>query len=1666
MVYQYSFGDKYQKNEELKQLQKAKIKNYQDTYIDESLAQKTTSIKTGYPTLASGVISSLVVADASAENIKKTVIEQEKINAQNNKDFATTPNEVYQMAGTAMIGKAFGLVGQGIKSGTDEFMGGVKRLLRFSLQSWETLAEETISRTLRTNIMMTGELEQELQNQGLTEKESARIGKVYNALGFTPLVQADRRAVTNAIGKIIARNDFGVPDKFNESMIMKMRQEAGGSSLEQVLNIISNEQNLDTNQFLGSFKNIPDIYKRLGVKGVSEAYDRLTGTGFLDAGIAREQSIKLKEANLYNDRNITQGRYVSDAVLGIQNERIDFWVSGILDAAILMVTDPANLLGKTNKALQTANKTLDKIKKAQKAGNLENATEFASQIMREDTSKEVIDLIIQYDGPDKFIKLVQANKDPIFALKLFDSNVADDVYKASEEAVLTGTNWNGPSFNGTKIIPDWLNNKTYKALRKKQAEDPQSVIGSFLPQLDVNLENATETLEALINYGTLAKVETKVLNDTAVDLTRALQKNEYGKAQKILLKDFYGSLIKQYSKNNKTSQSYNLWADKKIASFRGQNIAYTVGEGPATRAIKRIGTAGGKEQIFDIPLPYQTGQRTFQFTDYREVKRIVNTIDQTLSRPIKKIGRYTEETFGVGTPLGQMSKSMDNFISDLDLRMPKKFEQTVDKTWDYQMAWSTAMLPTRAAYPFKLVGEGTLRAYLYGFDTPLNSIGTYSEYLLSVPEDITGKAFKTSKWSNRQLQEYLEKAVGNSKTKISGPQAQKNVFTENFDKVTYTDEALFLGENSADNMNRIVESLRIQYSGMWQDDITKDLADYMVNNKSMRELAERFWNGDKQKQWQDYIISLDADVVPTNVDEVLQELTAYQSHIISLSGGNKELLESFSTGVYKNINMRSYDRRLTENLAVVKKGIKEMIETSGEKRPIDVPTPRKLSEARSYEDFLEEMGQSGFNTWQDALWYWAGSVEANAIRIPYYKQLYYRSIAADFLIADEKALGIIVKRMDTLPKAIKKELLELHPELKKSTKELSSLVAKNNLEKISIEAIDARAQISAFNESTRIFYNLSQKGQVADSLRFVFPFLEAFKEVGFSLLKGARQKPDAITKTSHAIQTGRRDGIVYKDPLTQDDYVAVPMPNWVANRWLGGGADKLNAYITVPLSGFNLIGATLLPGIGPVMGVAIGAFSGTFKKMFGRDTYKLIVPYGTPIEDIEELGPDGIPTLLGNIFVPGYLKSILSGTQIALTGELKSMLQEDSIAGRALDSAKIVALNETKSLQTEEEFANFDQQVIDMTMSRLFIEGILKGISPSPTRLLFETEFDIEGKDVQEQFKPLVENVLDGMDLGKVKTEDAKKYVSLGILSLFYSELQKDMVDEYGVTDGEFFAWLTFSRMTGIKSLADIENLTSAAILKEGKYKSSAGKLPRTKQELSFKDANPDVVNKYQETYLYLMDDIHEKGDLENTLFFEQLKKDDIVAIDPALFLIESQEFLYDVCYEQATKLYRNDNSVEARNAKNKVAIFCEESFPLGTGETEINYQKLLNREVKEEKTLASRWATKMNELEDMAKDTSLSSYPVHNSLQKYFINRDVALFALSTESETLTYPENKLKLEKQLRTGRSDVAQQKREELRQLANILVSENPEFYIVYDEVLSFEIQYNKNYEFGE
>ena len=1716
MTYQYLYGDSYKTFDEKRKLERAQIKKYQDLYITPEVANKATAIKESDPTLSPGVISSLAYVDATAEDVQIASLEQAKINAQTHKNQITqvpsslaTPN-----VQTALIGKPFEIIGEGMEEGWSLATEGFRRTIRGIFQTWAAGLEELYQRKVRANIMLTGELEQTLQDEyNLTPEEAQKIGKAWQLAGLltpqqnrpgTTLRNPDtgeeltaeeikelrkkfpgapiptqesefnyRNSLATSIGKLLVKKEFGIPEEFNQQKQQKAYKDAGPSSLEVVLRKISEEAELDTDDFI---QNIPEAYKRLGVKGVTEIYDEMTGTGFISAGPAEDEANRLKEANLYGGRTITAGRYISDAVLGIENERADFWVSGLIDAAALIFLDPTTYVTfggakgvQAGKKLKTANKTLSKLKELQKAGEVDDALEIARNFMKEDTSQAVMDVILDYNGPDKFLQLLKANKDPDFALKLFEAENYDDILKAVEDSTFNGTNWNGPSFNGTKIIPDWLNNAAYKAFnnfRKNPSPDePLSAIGKYLPEQEVNLENLTETLDAFVNYGVLAKVEKGFLNDTALKLTKELQKKNWYGAQKILIKDFYGHLAKKYAKNRETVKSFDLWADNTLKRFREQNVAYNAGDGKTLRTAKRVGFGAGEEKFFDVPWSYQLMERTFYFTPFRDVKRVVNTIDQALSRKIN-VG---VNKFGDDTAIGRMLKEADLKVKDIDLSLPKAYTAGSDKLWSAQMAWSTAMLPSRVAYPMRLTLEGWIRGFLYGFDSPVNAPFSYLDTLFFQKTDLLGKAFKTGGWSKRQLQDGLQKAVGNRRIKDVGPKGQKKIQFEDFYSQFYGDEIF---ENS-DLMKRAVESLRIQYSGMWQDEITQLAADYLINNKSIKELAERFWTGDKKELWKNFIRTLEADIMPRNLNDIQNEIKGLQNHINYLTGGNTELIESFATGVYKGIDMKSLNRRASENLKEVTKGIEKMLKEAGDLRPTDIPTPRALFESSSYKEYLKKVNRDGFRLW-DTMWHFSSAWEANAIRIPFYKQLYFRSIADDLIIADEKALAQYIKEIKKLPRALKKELYELHPELKKGDVDLKELVAKNNLPKISKEAIDARAQVYAFNESTRIFYNLSQKGQVADALRFVFPFFEAFKEVAFSLTRGFKQKPGALLKASYMMQTGRREGIIYKDPLTGDDYMAVPMPDWVANKWLGAGADKLNASITVPLSGFNLVGATLLPGVGPVMAIAIGAMSGTLKKTFGRDIYKVIVPFGTPIESIEELGPDGIPTLLGKIYTPSYLRSLIASAEIGISKDFESLLSENSVASRALDSAKIVSLNEPQSLQTEEEFEEFDEKVVDLTMSRLFVEGILKAISPSPPRILYQTEFDTKAEDVPKHLKQYTDAVLDGIDLGKVDKIDGKNYVSIGVLALFYSELEKQMVDEFGDEDGRFYAWLAFTRMTGIESITDMQGMlkpspemTSAALLKEGKYDAVSGKLPRTKEEADFKENNPEVVEKYKETYLYLMDDIQVLGELESTLFFEQLMNDDIEAVDPALFVIESQEFLWNLCYTNNAKIWKGDNSDEAKIEKNKIRNWCDESFPLGTGDTELNLRKLLDRNIKDPTTYGSTWNTKLNELEEMARDQSLKDFPVHKALVNWFINRDLALMNLANDSDTYSFPKDIKELEDNLRKGKSDLAQEQRENLRETANILLSQYPEFFTVYDEVLRYEIQYNKTYDsFGE
>ncbi len=110
MVYQFTFGNRFKSESEKKELQEAQIKKYQDLFITDKTNEKALAIKNTYPTLSTGMISSLINTDATKEDVNNAIIDQTKINAQRNSNYSPVNEEYVPDVNSLMLGKAFGTV--------------------------------------------------------------------------------------------------------------------------------------------------------------------------------------------------------------------------------------------------------------------------------------------------------------------------------------------------------------------------------------------------------------------------------------------------------------------------------------------------------------------------------------------------------------------------------------------------------------------------------------------------------------------------------------------------------------------------------------------------------------------------------------------------------------------------------------------------------------------------------------------------------------------------------------------------------------------------------------------------------------------------------------------------------------------------------------------------------------------------------------------------------------------------------------------------------------------------------------------------------------------------------------------------------------------------------------------------------------------------------------------------------------------------------------------------------------------------------------------------------------------------------------------------------------------------------------------------------------------
>ena len=117
----------------------------------------------------------------------------------------------------------------------------------------------------------------------------------------------------------------------------------------------------------------------------------------------------------------------------------------------------------------------------------------------------------------------------------------------------------------------------------------------------------------------------------------------------------------------------------------------------------------------------------------------------------------------------------------------------------------------------------------------------------------------------------------------------------------------------------------MQLAGIWREDIAKNIAEYSIDGKSLDDLAQRMWSGDLKDLRINYEKALDNVEKLKDVQGVRKFLDGYKKRILELTGGDTELFNSVATGKYKNIDVRSWDRRKTENVKQIIKGIENML---------------------------------------------------------------------------------------------------------------------------------------------------------------------------------------------------------------------------------------------------------------------------------------------------------------------------------------------------------------------------------------------------------------------------------------------------------------------------------------------------------------------------------------------------------------------------------------------------------------------------------------------------------------------------------------------------------------------------------------------------------------------
>lgn len=184
--------------------------------------------------------------------------------------------------------------------------------------------------------------------------------------------------------------------------------------------------------------------------------------------------------------------------------------------------------------------------------------------------------------------------------------------------------------------------------------------------------------------------------------------------------------------------------------------------------------------------------------------------------------------------------------------------------------------------------------------------------------------------------------------------------------------------------------------------------------------------------------------------------------------------------------------------------------------------------------------------------------------------------------------------------------------------------------RLNLGEMDMYAKADALAETRRLLYDLSKKSQVADSMRLVSPFAEAWREVvtrwaslanplkpsglknirrAAQVLQGARGADFGEVMGAPTDLEGNQKGFFWKDEFGEEVFI------YPGSQWLTGTVtDAIGPKVPVPLlgttQGLSMFGQ-VIPGVGPAAAIPVSWLLAD-EPGFRRDLREVILPFGAP----------------------------------------------------------------------------------------------------------------------------------------------------------------------------------------------------------------------------------------------------------------------------------------------------------------------------------------------------------------------------------------------------------------------------------------------------------------------